>query len=79
MTIEKRQLPVVETNPFPNSVANEERRVKDRDLGLMSTGVLTVDVDQNIFVSLVGDRLVGRWHEGTLAHGVIKSARHRRG
>ena len=64
MTIEMGEDSMVETDPLPDAVTDEETRIEDGDLGFVSRKEVTVDVDLDRGVALVGEGLVR-----TSAHG----------
>ena len=50
---------MVETDAFPDAVADQEAGIEHRDLRLVAREELAVDVDLDRGVALVGQRLVG--------------------
>ena len=58
MTIEMGKDSMVETDSLPDAVTDEETRIEDGDLGFVSRKVVTVDVDLDRGVALVGECLV---------------------
>ena len=64
MAIEMSEDAMVETDPLPDAVTDEETRIEDGDLGFVSREEVTVDVDLDRGVALVGEGLVR-----TSAHG----------
>ena len=64
MAIEMGEDSMVETDPLPDAVTDKETRIEDGDLGFVSRKEVTVDVDLDRGVALVGEGLVR-----TSAHG----------
>ena len=57
--VEEGELAVVQTDPLPDTVADEEAAVEHRHLGLVTWEELVVDPDLDGGVALVGECLVG--------------------